>query len=105
RREYDRAIKLPPELVEEMAHTEVLSQQAWADARKKSQFKLFEPWLAKVLTLKKREANCIGFKDHIYDALIDPYEPHATTRELRGVLENLRGPLIELIGRITSSGR
>jgi len=105
RREYDRATKIPPELVEEMAHTEVLAQQAWADARKKSQFKLFQPWLAKTLDLKKREAQCVGFKDHIYDALIDPYEPHTTTRELRGVLESLRDQLIELIGRITSSGR
>src|SRR5438552_8592413 len=35
-REYDRATKIPSELVEELARTEVLSQQAWAEARRKS---------------------------------------------------------------------
>src|SRR5438093_56680 len=105
RREYDRATKIPAELVEELARTEVLAQKAWAEARKKSDYKMFQPWLAKTLDLKKREANCVGFKDHIYDALIDPFEPHTTTAELRRVLEELRDPLVELIGKITSSGK
>src|SRR2546423_10473966 len=68
RREYDRATKLPASLVEEMAKTAVLAQHAWVEARKKSKFKLFEPWLAKTVDLKKREAQCVGWKDHIYDA-------------------------------------
>jgi carboxypeptidase Taq len=105
RHDYDRARKIPADLVEELARTEVHSQLAWGEARKKSSFKEFAPWLQKTVDLKKREAECVGYKDHIYDALIDPYEPHATTRELRNVLEDLRDPLIELIGKITSSGR
>src|SRR5262245_24175273 len=35
RRSYDRARKLPSQLVEELAKTEVLSQHAWVEARKK----------------------------------------------------------------------
>src|SRR5688500_16981235 len=60
RRKYDRATKLPPSLVEELTRTEVLGQQAWAEARKRSDFKIFEPLLAKTLDLKKQVAACIG---------------------------------------------
>jgi carboxypeptidase Taq len=105
RREYDRATKLPASLVEEMAKTAVLAQHAWVEARKQSQFKVFEPWLAKTVDLKKREAQCVGWKDHIYDALLDPYEPGETTANLRRVFDSLRDPLIELIGKVAASGK
>jgi carboxypeptidase Taq len=105
RRDYDRATKIPADLVEEMAKTAVLSQHAWVEARKTSKFKTFEPWLAKTVDLKKREAKCVGWKDHIYDALLDPYEPGETTANLRRVFDSLRDPLIELIGKISTSGK
>jgi carboxypeptidase Taq len=106
RRDYDRATKLPPDLVEEMSRTSVLSQQAWKAARKEKRFATFEPWLAKTIDLKRREAECIGYTGgHVYDPLLDEFEPHAKTPEIRQVFENLRGPLVELIGRITSSGK
>src|SRR6058998_3965084 len=57
RRLYERARKLPPALVEELSRTEVLAQQAWAEARRKSDFPAFEPWLAKTLDLKRRQAD------------------------------------------------
>src|SRR5206468_2730922 len=97
--------KLPASLVEEMAKTAVLAQHAWVEARKQSQFNVFEPWLAKTVDLKKREAQCVGWKDHVYDALLDPYEPGETTANLRRVFDSLRDPLIELIGNIAASGK
>jgi len=106
RRRYDRQRKLPASLVEEMEKTAVLAQQAWVEARKKSDYAMFRPWLEKTLGLKKREAECVGYDGgHVYDALLDPFEPHETTAGLRRVFESLREPLVELIGRITSSGR
>src|SRR6188508_1837426 len=41
RRAYDRARKVPSALVEEMSRTEVLGQQAWGEARAKSDFATF----------------------------------------------------------------
>jgi carboxypeptidase Taq len=105
RRSYDRARKLPPELVKEMAATAVMAQQAWTDARGKGDYAIFQPWLEKTLGLKRREAECVGYKGHIYNALLDPFEPDETAENLRGVFAELRGPLVELVGRIVSSGR
>lgn len=103
RRDYDRATKLPAELVAEMAKTEVLGQNAWAEARRKSDYAGFKPWLAKWIDLKKQEVKCVGYKDHPYDALLDQYEPYETTAGVRKVFEQLRGPLVELVGRIGAS--
>ena len=105
RRSYDRAIKLPASLVEEMTRTEILSQAAWVEARNKSDFAAFEPWLGKVLNLKLKEADCVGYKECRYDALLDPFEPSETAANLTKVFESLRGPLVELVGKITSSAR
>jgi carboxypeptidase Taq len=105
RRSYDRATKVPASLVEEMAKTSVLAHEAWVDARKKSDFQTFKPWLSRTLDLKRQEANCIGFASTMYDALLDEYEPHETTANLVRVFESLRAPLIDLVGRITQSSK
>ena len=107
RRSYDRARKLPPRLVEELSRTEVLAQQAWATARTRSDFASFEHWLAKMLDLKRRQADCIGYAatGDRYDALLDEYEPGETAAGIARVFESLRGPLVDLIGRITQLPR
>ena len=103
RRDYDRRRKLPTKLVEEMAKTAVLAQQAWADARKKSEFKSFEPWLGKTLDLKKQEAKCVGYDANPYDALLDPYEPGETSANVQKVFDSFRPQLVELVGKIAQS--
>src|SRR5947207_3174560 len=49
RRAYDRAVKLPKELVEELARTTTQAQQVWQKARKDSDFPSFAPWLDKIV--------------------------------------------------------
>src|SRR5687767_6043481 len=105
RRSYDRATKIPATLVAELSKTAVLGHHAWIDARKRSDYAAFKPWLAKMLDLRKQEANYVGYKTVIYDALLDEYEPHETTENLKRVFESLRDPLIELVGKIKSSQR
>ena len=100
RRMYDRETKLPKELVEELAQTTSLAQGEWADARKKSDFKHFLPWLEKVVKLTRQVAECYGYKDEIYDALLDGYEPGMKTAEVVRVFGALRPELVELNKKI-----
>jgi carboxypeptidase Taq len=79
RRGYDRAVKIPKELVEELARVTTRAQQAWQEARQANQFAAFQPWLEKIVKLKRQEAQAIGYKEAAYDALLDEYEPGATT--------------------------
>jgi len=105
RKSYDRATKLPPKLVEELSKTGSLSENAWESAKKNSDFKSFAPWLSKIIDLKRQEADCVAPGKNRYDTLLDEYEPGETSANLRNVFESLRGPLVELVGKITSSGR
>jgi carboxypeptidase Taq len=105
RRTYDRAVKLPKELVEEMARVTTRAQQVWQEARAKSDFAAFQPWLEKIVALKRREADAVGYKEHPYDALLDEYEPGLTASQVRKVFAALSTELVPLIAAIGQSKR
>jgi carboxypeptidase Taq len=105
RRNYDRAVKIPKELVEELARVTTRAQQVWQEARQANQFAAFQPWLERIVKLKRQEAQAIGYKQAPYDALLDEYEPGATTAEITRAFAALRDDLVPLVGAITSSGR
>jgi carboxypeptidase Taq len=105
RRVYNRAVKLPPALVEELARTTTQAQQAWREARKASAFVAFRPWLEKVVHLKRQEAAAVGYATVPYDALLDEYEPGASTAEITRTFAALRDELVPLVGAIVASGR
>jgi carboxypeptidase Taq len=105
RRTYDRAVKLPKELVEELARTTTRAQQVWQEARAVSDFASFRPWLEKIVHLKRQEAEAIGYKESPYDALLDEYEPGATAAEIAKLFAELRDQLVPLIAAIVGSGK
>jgi carboxypeptidase Taq len=105
RRSHDRAVKLPKELVEELARVTTRAQQVWQEARAANDFAAFRPWLEKIVHLKQQEADAIGYKEAPYDALLDEYEPGATTREITGIFAELRAELTPLVAAIMASPR
>ncbi len=105
RRVHDRAVKLPKELVEELARVTTRAQGVWQEARKRSDFAAFQPWLEKIVHLKRQEAQAVGYKTVPYDALLDEYEPGATTAEITQVFAALSRELVPLVSAITSSGK
>src|SRR5687767_10244478 len=54
RRTFDRATKLPKELVEEIARVTTQAQGVWQEARQHSDFARFRPWLEKIVALKRQ---------------------------------------------------
>jgi carboxypeptidase Taq len=104
-RVYDRATKMPQALVEEITKTASLAQTAWQDARAKADYSIFKPWLAKMIELKKKEAEAVGYTDDPYNALLDDFEPGATVAEVEVTLTDLRSRLVELLDKIKGSSR
>ncbi len=106
RRSYTRATKLPPDLVEELARTCALAREVWVEARRKSDFALFRPWLEKVVALKRQEAAAVGCGTGVpYDALLDDYEPGETTADLTRLFADLREALVQLVLAIATTGK
>jgi carboxypeptidase Taq len=103
RRVRDRAVKLPKELVEELARVTTRAQQIWQEARQVNDFASFTPWLERIVNLKRQEAKAVGYRDVPYDALLDEYEPGATTAQIRQLFADLCTDLVPLVGKIVAS--
>jgi carboxypeptidase Taq len=102
-RDVSREEKLPVEFVKELAQVTSEAYLVWVDARQKKEFTLFAPYLKKIVALKRREADLVGFKQSPYDALIDTFEPYATTEEIAAVLGDLRNFLTPFLAKIRNS--
>src|SRR5439155_22340567 len=105
RRSYDRATRLPRRLVQELARVTTLAHHEWAIARWKADFARFRPWLDKIITLKRREAEALGYAEAPYDALLDEYEPAAKTRDIAALFTALHYDLAPLVSAIAGSSR
>lgn len=103
RRDYDKRVKLPQRLVEELARASVLGQQIWVEARKDNNFRAFEPALKRMFELKREQAEAIGYTTTPYDALLDDFEPDAKTADVAAALEGLRSELVPLVQAIVAS--
>ena len=103
--EYDRAVRVPEELVKELTRVCALAHDIWVEARQNSDFSRFAPWLTQIVGLKRQEADALGYRETPYDALLEEYEPGETTAGLRPVLERLRDGLIPLVQAIAASDR
>jgi carboxypeptidase Taq len=105
RRVYNRAVKVPTSLIEALARATSAGQNAWEQAKKKDDYPSFKPYLKTILDLKREEAQAVGYQDHPYDALLDEFEPGASTRELTQVFAALQRELVPLIAKIKASGK
>lgn len=103
KRNVDRESRLPLTLVEELAAITTEGQQAWADARQNDDFLQFLPWLERIVELKREEARCLRSSGVPYDALLDDYEPGATSAELLPLFDELRTALVRLVDAVRGS--
>jgi carboxypeptidase Taq len=105
RRTYDRKTKLPTKLVEEEATLSSQGMHAWAEARKNSDFAAFEPWLAKIVKLLQRKAECFVWESggEPWDALAEDYEPGCTAKQVAELFAPLRVQLQDLLSDLMAS--
>jgi carboxypeptidase Taq len=105
RREYERYVRLPRSLVEDVARTTALAQQAWAEARAAADFAGFRPWLERIVELKRAEAECVGYGREPYDAMLEDYEPELQSEVVARLYAALRRDLVPLARRIAGASR
>jgi carboxypeptidase Taq len=101
RRNYDRAVKLPGELVRDAARAEGLSQAAWVEARRNNDFASFAPHLKAMIDFARKKAGYWGFTGpRVYDGLLDIYEPGLTAGQTEALFTPLREGLTGLLQKI-----
>ncbi len=102
RREYDQAVKVPPEFVAEFHNHSAAIFQAWTEARPKNDFKRVAPLLQKTLDLSRRYAEFFKPTESLADPLIDLLDYGMKASTVRAVFAELRGRLVPIVKSITS---
>ncbi len=105
RRLREKALKIPPDLVAEMARTTSHAYHHWVKARQNSNLAEFAPWLARMVELKRRQARCLQLGENLYDSLLDDFEPGMKTARLDPLFADLQPRLTRLLERVQSAPR
>ena len=100
KRAYEKQTKVPLPLLMEMIKITTMAHQAWVEAKSKSDFSIFQPHLAKIVDLTKQYADLFKPYDHVYDPLLDDYEPGMKTADVKKIFEALRPQQVELLQAI-----
>ncbi len=103
-RHYDRAAKLPRQLVEEIARVQATSFEAWRGAKEHSDFARFAPMLTRTIALQREVADRLGYTETRYDALLNEYEPGMTVSTIDRLFAPVREASTSLLHRIEASG-
>ena len=104
RYDYEKARKVPAELRSEMNRVASLARSAWGDARERSDFKAFQPFLQQTIDLKKRYVDCFQGGDDPYGVLLDDYERAMPTAEVRRIFSALKEATVPLIATVAARG-
>jgi len=102
KREFEKATKVTPEHVTEFAKVSTVAQSVWEKAKTESDFKSFQPHLEKLVELRRQYADFFKPWDHVYDPLLDDFEPGMKTAEVQEIFNQLRPKQVELIKSIAA---
>lgn len=99
---YEKETKVSMKWVGEFARVTTIAQGVWEEAKHKNDFKLFQPHLEKIVELRKEYAEFFKPYDHVYDPLLDDFEPGLKTKEVKEIFGKLRPQQVELLKKIAA---
>jgi carboxypeptidase Taq len=103
-RNITKQIKIPKELTEAESLERIKGNMAWRQAREKSDFKMYQPHLKKMIEIKKQIAERIGYEKHPYNALLDIFEEELTVTDLDNVFGVLTPRIQKILKKLVDSG-
>ncbi|WP_075617716.1 carboxypeptidase M32 [Paenisporosarcina indica] len=104
KKEYDKSKKVPAEEYKAYVILTSKAESVWEEAKEKSDFALFMPYLKEIVETTKRFITYWGVKENNpYNTLLDEYEPGMTTEILDQVFGELRKKIVPLAKKIVDS--
>lgn len=100
RKQYEKALKIPGDLLAKMTAHSAASFQAWAAARPANDFASVQAGLEKTLAFSREVADCFPGYDHIADPLIDNSDAGMKAEDIRRIFGELREALVPLVKAI-----
>ncbi|UCG04830.1 MAG: hypothetical protein JSV83_12955, partial [Desulfobacterales bacterium] len=82
-KDVEKSRKIPSDFIERISKTTTMAYNSWEEARKKGKFKIFAPYLEKIIELKKEYCEYINLPGPRYNSLLDDYEEGMTANKLK----------------------
>ena len=101
RREYERALRVPPAFVAESSEHAALSYQAWTEARPANDFARMRPLLERTVELSRRYSDFFPGYASVADPHVDASDLGMTAASVRALFDGLRERLVPLVRAIT----
>lgn len=103
KKEFERSKKIPAPLYKEYVITTSKAETIWEEAKEKSDFAMFQPYLEKIVSLTTEFIQHWGYKGSKYNTLLDMYEPGITVEQLDPIFVKLRQSTVPLVASIAES--
>lgn len=103
KRFYDQAVKVPAEFTAKIAKVTAMAFGAWHSARQENDFAKFQPYLEQIVELNQQFAGFFAPYDHVYDPLLDRFEPGMKTADVKAIFNALRPQQVELLQAIADA--
>lgn len=97
RRDFDQAVKVPADLVSEMARASATARPVWQEAKARSNWSLFAPAMQVTVDLSRRLADALGYEERPYDALTELTEPGLTTTRVEELFGRIKAAIVPLV--------
>jgi carboxypeptidase Taq len=101
RRDFEKAVKVPPDWVARSAALGSASYDAWTRARPANDFAAMRPYLERTLDLTREYAGFFAPYAHIADPLIDDADEGMTAESVHALFADLRRALVPIVQAIT----
>lgn len=102
RRDYERAVRVPPEFLARAYEHSADAYHTWTRARPADDFDLVRPKLEKTLDLSREYAEFFPDREHLADPLIAERDYGITVSQLKTVFDELRAGLVPIVEAITA---
>ena len=86
----------------DFAQATTLGQEAWVAARKTNDFASFRPHLEKIVELRRAYSAFFAPYEHVYDPLLDDFEPGMKAAEVQEIFNVLRPEQVALVKAVAA---
>jgi carboxypeptidase Taq len=103
RRDYDRSVRVPTELVERISRKTSGALPVWEQAKAEDDWDAFAPYVRELVDLKRQYAEHIDPDADPYAVLFADYEPCLPLERAEEILTDIRETLVPMIDEIRAS--
>jgi carboxypeptidase Taq len=103
RRDFEKAVRVPPDLRAELTRAGSLGYRAWLHAREQEDYGIMLPHLEHNLELRREYIRCFDAHGDPYDVLLDDYEPGMKTAEVEAIFDQLKAVLVPMLRSVADA--